>query len=1088
MRPTKPEALSCNGDYMTFDQEYSKLNTAQKQAVDTLDGPVLVIAGPGTGKTQLLSMRVANILKQTDTDARNILCLTFTNKAATNMRSRLQDLTDGEARNVHIKTFHGFAAEIMNSYSQYFWNGANLQSAPEAVQLSILQNILSKLPLDNAYTAQFYGTYTMLGKAQKAIARAKEAGLTPEKLRVLLQANLAYIDEIEHQIVELLSPILSFKKLDELEASIQQLPEQPTDAQTAPLISLASKIKESLQHAIELDQPLGKTTHTGAWKKQWLTTEDGIKGMHKERRYNVKYLQLADIYENYRDQLHKRGFYDYADMLLEVIVQLENRSDLRAEVQERFSYVLIDEFQDSNSAQLRLAHLIADHHSSEGKPNIMAVGDDDQSIYGFNGAELNNMLHFNRTYGTEAVTTVILTQNYRSTNEVLRAADTIIQNSEDRLVDRLPNLTKQLTAMASDLPTGEISHVQYKTKEQQYFQIAKDIQKTIAENPSLTMAVLARSHKSLEPLAAQLHGNGVSIRYERQQNIFEHEAIAQIITICRAVVALGSGNQDLLNALLSDALRHPMFSVESNVLWELAVENRYDAQWLSSMLAREETKEIAEWLSWLATEASYQPLSVMLEHILGIRDDSPQHYIHQYYIADQQLTQSYIETLSAVRLFREQVREFSLQDSVELSDFLEFIDTEVANNKVLSDNSAYVGNNYQVELLSVHKAKGLEFDCVYIVDAVEKDWQPSGSREGVPSNLPLQPPLESSDEYARLMYVAATRAKHTIIFTSYATNDNGEEVLATPLIHKVPTAEVDFNNTEVLIATLESDLAWPRLTRSSEKEVLSGILENFSINATNLLTFLDVTEGGPSTFLERSLLRLPSVKGDFMSHGTAIHAALELAQKLTNLDSFNSETVKEQYRRTLLTEQLPKDRLEQQITHGENTLDRLFNEFEYRLKKGSVPEQSLPARTCGKARIGGKLDRVDFVDEQTLRIVDYKTGSGLSSLETKDKNKEIKAWKHKTQLTFYALLAQCDQDLSKYKTFEGQMVYVESSYQKGLELSYIPSSEEVERLTKIVAAMWNMVKNYELPNTLEYTQDLAGIRAFEDYLLSTVDQ
>lgn len=1072
---------------MQFEKEYTKLNDAQRQAVDTLEGPVLVIAGPGTGKTQLLSMRVANILQKTDTDARNILCLTFTNKAATNMRSRLQDLTNGEARNVHVKTFHGFAAEIMSTYSQYFWNGANLQSAPEAIQLSILQGILSKLPLDNPYAAQFYGTYTMLSKAQKAIARAKEAGLTPEKLRSLLQASLAYIDQIEEEFVDLVGSPLSFKKLPNLLSSIEELPEQPTDAQTAPLISLGTKIKESLRHAVALDQPLRKTTNTGTWKKQWLTTEDGVKGMHKERRRNQQYLHLADIYEQYRNQLHERGFYDYADMLLEVIVQIENRSDLRAEVQERFNYVLIDEFQDSNAAQLRLAHLIADHHTAEGRPNIMAVGDDDQSIYGFNGAELNNMLHFNRTYGAEAVSTIVLHENYRSTSQVLKTAEQIIENSEDRLVHRLPELTKKLEAKAQNLPKSTIEHLRYETKEQQYYELAHTLKDLVTKDTNQSIAVLARSHKSLEPLAAQLHGLAVPISYERQQNIFEHKVVKQIIYICRAIEAIVSGNSDQLNTTLSTLLRHPMFCIEDQTLWELAVVNRYDAQWLSSMTAKEETRALAEWLSWLANESTYQPLSVVLEHILGIRDDSPQKYIQQYFIADQQITSTYIETLSAIRILRGEVRDFSLQPETKLNDFLEFVDTELSNRKVLSDCSAYVGNNFCIELLSVHKAKGLEFDHVFIIDAVEKDWQPSGSREGVPANLPLQPPLESSDEYARLMYVAATRAKHSLTFTSYRMDDAGEEVLPTPLIHSVTPKNVDLKDEHITIATLETDLAWPRLKYESEKEVLSGVLENFSINATNLLTFLDVSDGGPQAFLERSLLRLPSVKSDFMSHGTAIHAALELAQKLVNLDSFNLETVKDQYRRTLHAEQLSKEKLQQQIAYGEQTLDRLFNSYSYTLVKGSIPEQSLPGRMCGEARLSGKLDRIDIIDEHSIRIVDYKTGSGLSSLQTKDKTKEIKAWKHKMQLTFYALLAQCDEQFSAYQHIEGQMVYVESKYQKGLELSYHAGEEELDRLKKIITAIWRMVNNYELPDATLYEPNLEGIRAFEDYLISTVD-
>src|SRR3989344_4719115 len=114
-----------------YETEYTRLNSSQKTAVDAIDGPVLVIAGPGTGKTQLLSLRVVNILNSTDTSPENILCLTFTNKAAVNMRLRLSSLVGSPAQGVMIKTFHSFAAEIMNLYPDYFWNGAKLTNVPD---------------------------------------------------------------------------------------------------------------------------------------------------------------------------------------------------------------------------------------------------------------------------------------------------------------------------------------------------------------------------------------------------------------------------------------------------------------------------------------------------------------------------------------------------------------------------------------------------------------------------------------------------------------------------------------------------------------------------------------------------------------------------------------------------------------------------------------------------------------------------------------------------------------------------------------------------------------------------------------------
>jgi len=1071
---------------MNFDEAYKNLNAAQKEAVDAIDGPVLVIAGPGTGKTQLLSTRVANILKKTDADASSILCLTFTNKAATNMRERLQLLTDGEAAHVHIKTFHSFASEIMNSYSEYFWNGASLTSAPDAVQYAILESIFDSLPLDNPYASKFYGKYTKLDRAKKGIARAKEAGLTPDKLRVLLQTNLTYIDAIEPQFVQAVSSPVGRKRLQDLQDAINSLPSQPTDMATTPIISLDTKIKESLAFAISLDEPTTKASHTSKWKSSWITTENGTKGMHPERRRNQDWLHLADIYEKYRDQLHQRGFYDYSDMLLEVIVQIEQNEALRAEIQERFNYVLIDEFQDSNSAQLRLAHLIADHPSAEGRPNIMAVGDDDQSIYGFNGAEINNMLHFERTYGKNVVKTIVLQENYRSTNEILKTAASIIECSEDRLVNRIANLTKNLNAKAKDLPNGTITHRRYQTIEHQHYMVAYDVKDYFASHKNESVAILARSHKSLEALAAHLNNLDVPIKYERQQNILDQEIVEQIINVCRAILAINQGDEDSLNVSLSKMLPHPMFQVDEELLWQIAKENRRDPQWLASLQDHQSTQPIAKWLYWLAKEANHQPLPVLLENIMGLRQSSEhQAYIREYFISDHQLTNLYLETLSAIRILRNMASEFSIKQNPSIVDFLEFIATEQANNQVLANYIGLNEGNRVVDLLSVHKAKGLEFDAVFIIDAIEKDWKPSGKRHSAPANLPLQPPLETSDEYARLMYVAATRAKHTLIINSYLKDSSGEEVLASPLIRSVPEEVVPLPDSDQSMAILERALIWPRIEITKEEEILAPVISNFTLNATNLITFLDVTEGGPSNFLEKCLLRLPQSKSDSMSHGTAMHAALEHGQKLMNLDKFDLKEVKTAYKKAIEKEAIPLERLPLLIEQGEKNLERLFTTYHYQLPKGSQPELGLFNLSINNIPIAGKLDRIDYVDKNSIQIVDYKTGSGLSSLFTKDKTKEVKAWKHKLQLTFYAILARAHPELSKYKAVSGQMVYIEVDDIKKLQASYQPSEEEIERLTKVIQAVWQKVQNYDLPDTTHYEPTLAGIKAFEQDLLGS---
>lgn len=1067
---------------MSFLTEYTRLNSTQKKAVDTLDGPVLVIAGPGTGKTQLLSMRVANILKDTDADASNILCLTFTNKAATNMRDRLIRLAGTEAQGVMTKTFHGFAAEVINRNPDYFWNGARMTLAPDAVQLEIIQAILSRLPLDNPLALTFAGTYTVTGDVQNALRLTKEAGLTPDKLRAILTVNLAYMDVIEPVLVDILSAPLSAKKLPQLQASINELPEQAIDDLVAPLLSLSTVIKESLSFAIAQDEGSGKTKHVGNWKRRWIQTIDGQKGSFTERKRNEWWLALADVYQDYRAALHTRGYYDYSDMLVEVITQLEKNPDMLASVQEQYQYVLIDEFQDTNAAQLRLAHLVADHYSANGKPNLMVVGDDDQSIYKFNGAELNNMLSFRRSYPSTKL--IVLVDNYRSTSQILATASRVIEQAEDRLVNREADVKKELKAVNAP-KEGIIEHRSYPTRDYQLSQVADRIQQDMSGES--TIAVLARGHDSLRQLAALLLARGVPVRYEQQSNILDHPAVQQVMLLAQTTSAIQEGDETAVNHHLSQVLRHPLWGLPPTVLWKLAVDNRKRPHWLDSLATSDDEylRSIASWLSWLAQQASVEPLSVMIEYFLGLRSSetftSP---VRRYFIDRQTLSNNYLHALSAIHLLRSLVQDFSLNSAPSLTDFVDLLTLYQENQKVVTDQSPFVSVSPAVELLTVHKAKGLEFDQVYVIDAIEANWQPSSHGRKPPANLPLRPNLDDHDDYARLMYVAVTRAKQSLIATSFRDDGKGNELLATPLIDAAVSKRVDLQvgSQKEVTAMLEEHLVWPRLEQTDERALLSGQLENYSLSATSLLNFLDVSMGGPDYFLERNLLRLPQVNTTSLAHGTAIHHALETAQKLVNLGSFDLKKVQKDYVASLKQEHLPIESEERYTNHGVQVLEQLFTTLNYHLPKGSLPEQDFYDVQVGAARIGGSIDRLD-TNNDTAVIVDYKTGAPLQSLTTKDQSKAIKAWRHRTQLLFYTLLLQASGRYKHIKTIETQMVYVQAATSKELVRSYIPNEEELDRLRRLISVIWPRIKTLDLPDTSRYSANYQGIQTFEQDLL-----
>ncbi|HVV67189.1 MAG TPA: ATP-dependent DNA helicase [Candidatus Saccharimonadales bacterium] len=1069
-----------------FEDEYERLNEAQKEAVEETEGPVLVVAGPGTGKTQLLGMRVANILKTRDTKPSNILCLTFTNKASINMKERIIRLTGVEGAKVTVKTFHSFAGEIMNLYPDYFWNAARLSVAPESVQLDIIESIVSKLPLDNPLALKFAGQYTLLGDIQRSIGLAKDAGLTPGKLSALIDVNLAYINEIEASLVEILGQRLSAKTLEELRTKVAALPKQPIDQSVYPLVSLSTVLIESLDNAIAQDEGSGKTANTSAWKQRWVQTVNGEKGMWKERQRNEWWRELANVYEVYRELVHERGFYDYADMLVEVIAQLEQHPDILADVQERFNYVLIDEFQDTTPAQLRLAHLVADHHSTD-EPNLMAVGDDDQSIFKFNGAELNNMLGFERNY--PSAKRIVLLKNYRSTQQVLDSAKKVIEQAESRLVNQDTSLSKDLVAEDPPEDPGRIAAVSYSSRELQFSEIAREIQS--AYKPKKEIAVLARGHDSLIKMSGILQQLNVPVRYEQQSNILDHEIVNQVYLITSLLAAINSGDKATINALVHQVLRHPMWGIEPVELWQLAVDNYPRRDWLKSLLNNRSSQlqTTGNWLVWLSRQAGSQPLAVTLEHILGLRKSheytSP---IREYFI-DRNIDRNkdragqYLSSLSAIQLLRALVHEFARQGEPTLEELIRFIDINRENNKVVADESPFITGNQAVQLLTVHKAKGLEFDDVYIIDAIEDIWQPRKGSRKPPSNLPLQPNGDDFDDYVRLMYVAMTRARSSITISGYYQDHAGKDVAASTIIQTAfDITKLTETGEDRLIEVLEQNLHWPDLSGGEEREMLKAKLETYNLSVTHLLNFLDLSKGGPQYFKERNLLNLPEAKSVALSYGTAMHSAMEEAQKLTNKDSFDLAAIKQAFALALEEEQLSPAETKRFTEQGKQMLDRLFNEYGYTLQKGNLPEQELKDIHLGEAVISGKLDRVDK-NSPSLLIADYKTGKPLSSFATSDKSKALKAHNHKMQLIFYALLAQETPQFSEYKNFEGQMVYVEADTQKLLRLSYAPSEDDVKRLRLLIEAVWKKIMALDLPDISHYSQDIDGVQQFEQDLI-----
>jgi len=421
-----------------FTEYYQALNREQQQIVDFIEGSLLVIAGPGSGKTQVLSLRVANILKQTDTLASSILCLTFTEAAALNMQQRLFKIIGLEAFKVCIQTFHGFANQVINQYPEYFFEGGDFVTAGDLERLEILQEIFQNLPLRDPLSSFLPGQgWVYLRDCLSKIGELKKAGLTPTDFKNILQQNQTFAELIKPELIKLnefekqkpkKQPKISFYQ--NLKENIQALCNQKNLwVSTTKTVPLAQVMVDSLSQALCKAKNDNSTKPLTSWKHAFMKNDNQRRSVLKDSLDMGKYLSLAKIYEEYLEKMRLKQLYDFKDMLLEFDLALKKYPSLRYDLQEKYLYFLVDEFQDTSGVQSDILNQLADSEVAEGNPNLMVVGDDDQAIYKFQGANLTNILNFKN----KCQKTIILTKNYRSNQSILDFASKVIDTCENRL-------------------------------------------------------------------------------------------------------------------------------------------------------------------------------------------------------------------------------------------------------------------------------------------------------------------------------------------------------------------------------------------------------------------------------------------------------------------------------------------------------------------------------------------------------------------------------------------------------------------------------------------------------------------------------
>lgn len=1109
---------------MTFTERYQKLNTKQQEAVDTIYGPVLVIAWPGSGKTELLAVRIANILKETDASPSNILCLTFTDNAARNMRDRLRRIIGQDAYKVAIHTFHTFGLEILNRFRYKLDADEDFTPIDDIESSRIFHEMLRELPWDHPWKRQ-----SRLGTLRNTIRLLKDAGISPEDFETILEYNEKILNHIGPIIQKYSEEIFAlwrkkedtiqkgvlFAKMQEaVHATLIQLPRHHGLQET-----LAPTIIRGIDEAIASQESEADSKPITAWKNIWLEkTKDSWRLVDESRMVNAR--GLLELYRGYTDALSTRGLIDFSDMILRAIRLVEADDQVRAMLAEQYQWVMIDEYQDTNDAQLRLitSMLTAGLES----PNIFAVGDDDQSIYKFQGASTRNIRLFRELYADTRL--IILEENYRSRSEIIDFSRTMMSESSHSLSSIFEGTEKVFHAVRWN--SGEVQKLQFQTELEELTWVASDIEKQIQSGvPPREIAVITKKNSTLELVAKLLLEKGIPVALSKDENIFENEIIRIIVIILSYIDSIARGEDR--DDLLVDILAHPMWQIHRLTLWELS-RQIYGARspekkiWIDALRTHSDRdiSKIAHFVIELTLQSRHIRLEDLIDLItgantldlseeyanegareqfmlrIGDEDTAFQSPLYTYYFSQERLQSDptlYVRHLTHVRKLIESIRSFRKSEGrLMLSDFSSYMNL-IDEYEVSLSASSLIGSDDAVQCITAHKAKGLEYSEVYAIGLTEKQYK-RGKNSGnpLPSNLSLAPEKDNDEDIRRLIYTVCTRAKDRLTLT-YAEKSLAEKpdslvsVLWNTDNWTIIKSELNESSRETLLEREHQDIFTLPYTGEESSFLRDAIEKNFALSATALQNFLDVTSGWPTHFVANNILRFPQAKSESAVYGTAMHKALE--------DFFKDYKIHGSYKKDILFESFEKklreDGLEQSIerdfiARGRANLEKLYDKIVGQTYGEIHLEHRFTDVHLESIRLTGAIDRIEITPDGKLIITDYKTGGGFSSLEWGSGYEAIKKWKYKLQLTFYAILFSRSPRWAAWKTREYRLFFIEQDKDTGefYEVIQYIHDGEIERLEKLISIVMDKIRNLDFPDVSAYEATMNGIRQFEDDLLS----
>lgn len=1011
--------------------DFSTLNEMQREAVETIDGPVLIIAGPGTGKTTILTYRIANILKVTDTAPSSILAMTYTEAGVYAMKTKLLDLIGPDAYKVNISTIHSFCNSVIQEYPEYFMHIQGFSPLTPLEKIQVSKEILSD------------PVFSIL--------------CPPAKPDMYLT---------------MLPNVLSTMKREYI-----------TSEKLLKSIALEETILESMDKYVSRGPNKGKKL-TDPYQRQLNKVE--------------KLKELLIFYEKYQAIITERKRYDYDDMIISVLEMMKNNEELLSTLQEKYQYFLIDEYQDTNDAQNELLFMLASHWGEEA--NFFAVGDDDQSIYRFQGASVKNIKDFLRVFPNAKIIT--LKENYRSQQTILDASRAFVRNNSSSIEQILSGVDKQLISRAKELPEG-IKTLHFSSYVAENMFVADEIKKLIDSGTEPDqLAVLVHDNRDMDDVIDMLQRKKIPYIRRAGNDILKNRYIRQLLNILRITSDVTNSPSD--DASLYKVLHYPYFNLpkvdiiklarhvsktrEKN-LWEYIFDSANHDTLGGIDIAAEGIEKIKEFFSQItgwAADSEVNTLSKLIEKVInesGLLD-------HILRLNDK------FQELNALNSFFTEVKSINTgKPDLTLKEFIEIIDIMTTYNIVMKERDIGLSKG-GVNILTAHSSKGLEYDYVFIPKLFYKKWDNRFNREllALPESLVAgTEKSEQIEEERRLFFVAMTRARKNM-YLSYADtygDEGGRAANVNPsqFLSEIPeemVSEIETEKYQELITDKIEELLRTNpyehvyINTVEEKEILRSILKNYRLSPTDLNTYLYC----PMEFMLKVVLRTPSAMAPVMVYGSAYHKALELfyLSKMKEkyfTTAFSVDEFVNSFAKELKRYPLTEAQYQRLLKKGQKNLPMYYEQaLKNVANKPLRLEHRLSGIQIGGAQLSGRIDRIDELDSVTrsVALCDYKTGgilgdSDLRKTPTLKLDKMDKGQKYYNQLMFYKVAADLDPMLNSMgiTATQGKLIFIDPDKEQFIERTLEYERDQVEEMKALIIHVWQEIQKLEFPR--RHTKD-----------------